>query len=44
MQSLLNSLNSIEDFQIDFRGWHSILKMSDLKKKLDNSVKKKGRI
>lgn len=40
IRGLLEMMDHVKEFEIDFRHWHEILKMSALKKRLDNVTKK----
>ena len=40
--ALFDGMDEIEKFELDMRNWNSLLKMKELKKKLDQ-VSKKGR-
>jgi hypothetical protein len=33
-------MDHVKEFEIDFRNWNELLKMKDLKKRLDNVTKK----
>lgn len=40
IKGLLEMMDHVKEFEIDFRHWHESLKMGDLKKSLDNVTKK----
>jgi frataxin-like iron-binding protein CyaY len=40
MKNLLEIMDHVKEFEIDFRNWHDILKMKGLQKRLDNITKK----
>lgn len=40
IRTLLEMMDHVKEFEIDFRNWNDVLKMKGLKKKLDNITKK----
>jgi len=40
IKTLLEMMDHVKEFEIDFRNWNDLLKMKGLKKRLDNITKK----